>query len=119
LHAARGAPVFVYHFSYVPAAQRATSFGMAHAVETAYTFNSPRVGARFDTEGQAIATAANKYWAAFAKTGDPGSAGGVQWPKFDKADEALLEFGNDGVPAVRKHFDAKRLDWVEEALAVK
>jgi para-nitrobenzyl esterase len=117
LHTARGAPVFVYHFSYVPAAQRATSFGMAHAVETAYTFNSPRAGTPFDDEGKAIAEAANRYWAAFAKTGNPGSAGGVEWPKFDATDEALLEFPNSGVPLVRKHFDKARLDWVEQGLA--
>jgi len=117
MHAARGAPVFVYHFSYVPAATRATSFGMPHAAETAYVFNSPRAGTPFDDEGKAIAQAANRYWAAFAKTGDPGSAGGARWPKFDTADEALLEFGHDGVPAVRKHFDAARLYWVERALA--
>jgi hypothetical protein len=29
----------------------------------------------------------------------------------------LLEFGHDGVPAVRKRFDAARLDWVEQSIA--
>jgi para-nitrobenzyl esterase len=116
-HVSRGAPVYVYHFSYVPAATRATSFGLAHAAETSYVFNAPRAGASFDPEGKAIAEAANKYWAAFAKTGDPGPAGGVRWPAFDAADEALLEFGHDGVPATRKRFDSARLDWVEQSIA--
>jgi para-nitrobenzyl esterase len=116
MHTARGAPVFVYHFSYVPEITRATSFGMPHAVETAFTFNSPRVGAPFDDEGKLLAEAVNKYWAAFAKTGNPGSAGGVEWTAFDAADEALLEFPHTGVPVVRKRFDAARLDWVEQGL---
>jgi len=116
MHAARGAKVFLYHFSYVPQATRATAFGMPHAVETMYTFNSPRAGAPFDDEGKLLAEAANKYWAAFAKTGDPGSAGGVRWPAFSSADEALLEFPHNGVPVVRKRFDAARLDWVEQGL---
>jgi para-nitrobenzyl esterase len=117
MHAARGAPVFMYHFSYVPQATRATSFGMPHAVETMYTFNSPRAGAPFDDEGKLLAEAANKYWAAFAKTGNPGAAGGVEWPKFTADDESLLEFPHDGVAVVRKHFDKARLDWVDQALA--
>jgi para-nitrobenzyl esterase len=116
MHAARGTPVFVYHFSYVPQVTRATSFGMPHAVETAFTFNSPRAGAPFDDEGKLLAEAVNKYWAAFAKTGNPGSAGGVEWPAFDAADEALLEFPHNGVPVVRKRFDQARLDWVEQGL---
>jgi para-nitrobenzyl esterase len=116
LHAAHGLPTFVYHFSYVPKAQRETSFGMPHGAETAYVSSVPRAGTSFDAEGQAIATAANKYWAAFAKTGNPGAAGGALWPKFDATDESLLEFGHDGVPAARKHFHKERLDWVLQSL---
>jgi para-nitrobenzyl esterase len=116
LHASRGLPVFVYHFSYVPVTTRATAFGLAHAAETVYTFNAPRAGTPFDAEGKATAAAANTYWAAFIKTGDPASAGGTRWPKFDAADEALLEFPFNGVPVVRTHFDKARLDWVEQGL---
>jgi para-nitrobenzyl esterase len=116
LHSGSGAPTYVYHFSYTPAAQRATMFGLPHGGEIGYVFNMPRAGTAFDAEGAAIATAANKYWTAFARTGDPDSAGGVAWPRFDRADEALLEFPADGQPSVRKHFHAQRLDWVESGL---
>ncbi len=115
-HASRGQRVFVYHFSYVPAATRATALGMPHAAETAYTFNAPRADTPFDAEGKATAEAANKYWAAFVKTGDPGSAGGVRWPAFDAANESLIEFPHNGIPVVRTHFDKARLDWVEQSL---
>jgi para-nitrobenzyl esterase len=115
LHAKQGNATYVYHFSYTPAAQRATSFGLAHGGELAYVFNTPR-GTAFDDEGKAIASAANKYWAQFAKTGDPDSAGGAPWPKFDAADESVMEFPGSGVPVAAKHFHKDRLDWVEAGL---
>jgi para-nitrobenzyl esterase len=112
------APTYLYHFSYVPATQRAEAYGMGHGAETSYVFGRARAGASFDNEGQLIATAANNYWTAFIKTGDPGAAGGVKWPKFGK-DEALLEFPNNGIPVVRHRFDAPRLDWIEQVLVEK
>jgi para-nitrobenzyl esterase len=116
LHATHGSPTFVYHFSYVPLAQRTTAFGMGHGGETPYVFNTPRPPG-FDEEGKSIATAANNYWVAFAKTGDPASAGGTTWPKFDAAEEMLLEFPFGGIPTVQKHFHADRLNWVEQSLS--
>jgi para-nitrobenzyl esterase len=114
-HSKNGAPTYVYHFSYVPVAQRETAFGLAHGGETSYVFSTPRAGG-FDEEGRAIASAANKYWIAFARTGDPGDAGGVKWPRFDAAQEPLLEFPAGGVPKVQEHFHKERLDWVESNL---
>jgi para-nitrobenzyl esterase len=115
LHAKHGNPTFVYHFSYTPEALRARSFGLAHGGELAYVFNVPRATA-FDDAGKAIAAAANQYWAQFAKTGDPDSAGGVLWPKFEATDEYVMEFPDSGVPVVAKHFHKDRLDWVEAGL---
>jgi len=113
-HAKTGQPTYLYHFSYVPMSMRDQSFGTPHGGEIQYVFNTPRAGGSFDAEGAAIAQAANKYWVAFAKTGNPGSAGGPTWPKFDAADESLVEFGVGGVPVVHKHFHAARLNWVEK-----
>jgi para-nitrobenzyl esterase len=115
LHAQHGNATYVYHFSYTPAAQRASLFGLAHGGEIAYVFNTPRA-TPFDDEGKAVATAANKYWAQFAKTADPDSAGGPKWPRFDAADEYLMEFPATGVPLAAKHFHKERLDWVEAGL---
>jgi para-nitrobenzyl esterase len=112
LHALHGNPTYVYHFSYAPAATRATTFGLPHGGEIAYVFNTPRTGG-FDDEGKAVAQAANKYWAQFAKTGDPDSAGGVLWPKFDSGQEYVMEFPSNGIPVVASHFHKPRLDWVE------
>jgi para-nitrobenzyl esterase len=114
-HSQHGNLTFVYHFSYTPAAQRASSFGLAHGGELAYVFDTPR-GAPFDDEGKAVAAAANKYWAQFAKSGDPDSAGGAMWPRFTAADEYVMEFPASGVPVAAKHFHKDRLDWVEASL---
>jgi para-nitrobenzyl esterase len=116
LHAQHGNPTFVYHFSYTPAAQRATTFGLPHGGELAYVFDTPRA-TPFDDEGKAVAAAANKYWAQFAKTGDPDSAGGALWPRFTAADEYVMEFPASGIPVAAKHFHKDRLDWVEASLA--
>jgi carboxylesterase type B len=101
-----------------PAAQRATMFGLPHGGEIAYVFNTPRATA-FDEEGKAVASAANRYWAQFAKTGDPDSAAEPNWPKFDLADEYVMEFPADGIPVAAKHFHKSRLDWVEASLPTK
>ena len=118
LHAQRGAPTYIYHFSYTPLSQRDTVLGLAHGGEIQYVFNNPRGGGSFDEEGKKIAEAANKYWAEFAKTGNPGAAGGPTWPKFDAADESLMEFPAGGIPIVQHHFHSQRLDLAEK-LATK
>jgi para-nitrobenzyl esterase len=115
IHANHGIPTYLYHFSYVPQAQRATLFGLPHGGEITYVFNTPRATG-FDDEGKAIAAAANSYWTQFAKTGDPGSAGGPQWPRFFVEEEFVMEFPSNGIPAAVKHFHKARLDWVEANL---
>jgi para-nitrobenzyl esterase len=112
LHSLHGNATYVYHFSYTPIAQRAAMFGLPHGGELAYVFNTPRA-APFDEEGKAVASAANRYWAQFAKSGDPDSAGGPKWPKFDLDEEYVMEFPAGGVPVAAMHFHKDRLDWVE------
>jgi para-nitrobenzyl esterase len=113
-HSKNGAPTWNYYFSYVTPAQRATSLGAGHVTEVKYVFNGP--GQNTIPEDWATGQAMNAYWAAFAKYGDPGAAGGVVWPKYDPATEVFLEFANDGVHA-REHHMKARLDYVEQALA--
>lgn len=119
--ARQGLPAFVYHFSYVPAAERATSHGAAHGDEIGYVFeNLPDREIKFGQYSipaatpadRAIARAMHAYWVAFAKTSDPGSAGGPDWPRFRTGAERSIEFGADGV-AVRRDFAKPRLDLIE------
>jgi para-nitrobenzyl esterase len=108
-HVRLGLPTYAYYFSYLPPAQRATSLGLAHGAEIGYVFGRTTGS----PEDLAIGQSANAYWAAFAKYGTPGAAGGPEWPKYDLQREARLEFGVDG-PMVREQFAKARLDWLEQ-----
>ncbi|MDB5453106.1 MAG: carboxylesterase type [Caulobacteraceae bacterium] len=113
-HTANGAPTWNYYFSYLTPAQRATSLGAGHVAEIKYVFNGP--GQNTLPEDWATGASMNAYWAAFAKYGDPGAAGGPAWPKYDPSKEAVLEFSNEG-PRVRAHLLKAQLDYVEQGLA--
>ncbi len=116
-----GAKVWLYHFSYVTAAQRATAPGTTHGGELGYVFETlPRAPLHFGgrdipaatAEDLATAKAIHAYWVSFAKSGDPDSAGGVAWPAYSPASDQLLEFGADG-EAVRSGFMKPRLDVIQ------
>jgi para-nitrobenzyl esterase len=120
-HAEAGVPAFLYHFSYVPAALRQTVPGAAHGAEIIYAFGNtspePRHIGSFvipaaTPEDMAMAKAMHAYWVAFAKTGEPDSAGGPPWAAYNPEKDNLLEFGNDGVE-VRYQFHKARLDLLE------
>ena len=113
-----GVKVYLYYFSYVSAAQRASAPGAGHGSEIGYVFQTlpvkPMVfGARTipaaTPQDLAISKAMHAYWVSFAKTGSPDSAGGPRWPEYQVKSDDVLEFGADGV-AVRDHFLAQRLD---------
>jgi para-nitrobenzyl esterase len=121
-------PAFVYYFSYVPTAFRDSTLGAGHGDEVAYVFGALRkVAVERDAddsrlgpkrlppatpEDEAISRAMHAYWVAFAKTGDPGSAGGPLWPTASETSDVLMEFGSDG-PRVRRDFDKAKLDFFE------
>ena len=121
--ARQGLPAFVYHFSYVPAAARAATFGAAHGSEITYVFQTlPKQALSYGgrdipaatPDDQKVSDAMHAYWVAFAKTGDPDSAGGPVWPRYTEAGDELIEFGADGVN-VRQGFAKARLDLIEAA----
>jgi para-nitrobenzyl esterase len=122
--ARQGLPVFVYHFSYVPASIREKTFGAPHGSEISYVFDTlPTAPTSYyghdipaaTPDDQKVSDAMHAYWVAFAKSGDPDSAGGPRWPHYTVAGDELLEFGADGVH-VRKGFARDRLDLIEAAV---
>jgi para-nitrobenzyl esterase len=112
LHSAK-APTFVYHFTYVPRATRETAYGAGHSAETRYVFGGDSPQRPLDAEDSAVSDTLNAFWAEFIKTGDPGSAGGRKWPKFDRQDEQRLLVTRTGQTEISKHIDPARLDWIE------
>ena len=122
LHTKNGQKAWVYYFSYLPAAQRATVRGMSHGGEIVYAFSTlpdkpltvgTRTIAAALPEDRRIAEAMTAYWVAFAKASDPDSAGGVAWPRYDPATDPVLEFAVGG-PVVKPHFHQATLDLVEQ-----
>ncbi|RAK67251.1 carboxylesterase/lipase family protein [Phenylobacterium kunshanense] len=113
LHTRAGQRAYLYYFSHVPAAQKASQpYGARHTDEIRFVFGAP--AAKFDAADKALSDAMTTFWANFAKTGAPGAAGGVTWPRFDLAREPQVEFA-DGQVAVREQFLKDWRDVVETA----
>jgi len=116
-NARRGIPTYLYYFSYLPAAQRATAMGVRHGGEIGYVFDTlPKTDFSYGAfhmpaatpADEAIAKAMHAYIVAFGKTGRPDAAGGPRWPRAEPGD-VVMEFGDDG-PQVRPDFDRAKLD---------
>jgi para-nitrobenzyl esterase len=119
---ARGAPAYVYRFSYVPAALRQQwRNGVPHGAEIAFAFatlgasQGPFAPPPPTPEDQAVARMANSYWANFARTGDPNGPGLPKWPRYDPGKNEILEFRPDGSPVGAPDPRKARLDVTEQA----
>jgi para-nitrobenzyl esterase len=110
LHTRNGAPTWTYFFADVPdGLKQVRQYGAAHTEELPFVFISPRQ--LLGPGDLKLAREVNAYWASFARTGDPDSAGGVLWPRWSD-DEGQIEFTPEG-PRVRTHFLKQERDLVE------
>lgn len=114
--AARGVPVWLYRYSYVPEALRATVPGAGHDNEMEMVFATPSAQARpgWSANDQKMAETVSNYWVAFARTGNPNVKGQPNWPRLTPEQDRLLEFSKTGT-AVVTDFGRKRLDMLEAA----
>jgi para-nitrobenzyl esterase len=84
-----GAKVYLYNFNVVWAIANG-ALKVGHAAEINHVFGDPYLPAP-DPDSEAVGEGMNRYWAQFAKTGDPNGPGApAQWPQFDPdADKRL------------------------------
>jgi para-nitrobenzyl esterase len=114
LASAAGQPTWAYRFSYVASSLRKSVKGALHATEIPFVFETVRAkyGDATTAEDQALAAAANAYWVAFARTGDPNGDGRPRWPAYSEKDDVVLDFAVTGPMAKADPWKA-RLDLIE------
>ncbi len=115
LSSAVGQPTFAYRFSYVASSIRKDVKGALHATEIPFVFETVRAkyGDATTPEDEAIAAAANAYWVAFARTGDPNGGGQPKWPAYSAAGDVVMDFAITG-PAAKADPWKARLDIIEK-----
>jgi para-nitrobenzyl esterase len=117
----KGAPVWLYRFSYVAESRRGKVAGATHASELPFAFGTLAAvyGARTTAKDRETARAFNAYLGNFARTGNPNAAGLPEWPPFDPAKFTLMNFTVDRGPAVEPDPLQTRVTLVERADACR
>ena len=111
-----GEPAYLYRFSYVAEHLRSSLPGAPHASELPYVFDTLAAANKdqVSSSDRATASAMCRYWANFAKTGDPNGEGLPKWPSFSGTSEMLMDFTVGG-PVARPDPIKERLDAIEAA----
>jgi para-nitrobenzyl esterase len=107
-----GQPAYLYRFSYVPEHLRAGLPGAPHATELPFVFDTvkARYGDKATEKDEATGRAMSRYYANFAKKGNPNGDGLPAWPVYSPSADQLMDFTNDGpvskVNPVKARLDA-------------
>ncbi|XP_053110824.1 fatty acyl-CoA hydrolase precursor, medium chain-like isoform X2 [Hemicordylus capensis] len=91
LHRDAGCPAYVYEFQHPPSSARGLrpDFVKAdHGDEIGYVFGNVFLDSASDEEKQ-LSRTVMKYWANFARNGNPNSDGLVSWPTFGQQEQYL------------------------------
>jgi para-nitrobenzyl esterase len=107
----QGETAYENRFSYVAECMRAQWKGAPHATEIPFVFDTVKAkyGKDLTEKDEAIAQAANAYWAAFAISGNPNGAGRPNWPAYTAGKDVLMDFTAGGPVAEADPWKA-RLD---------
>lgn len=116
--AAKGSPVHLFMFAYVPAALRERMrAGSPHGGDLPFVFGtlSAGRGASPTPEDLAVSRIAQSYWVNFAKTGDPNGPGLPAWPRHATGKDQIFTFRPDGSAGAGPDIRKARLDVTEKA----
>jgi para-nitrobenzyl esterase len=114
-----GAPSWTYFFSRVPPSEKQT-VGAFHAAEIPFVFGSHEKALGVSDDDAALTETMIDYWANFAKTGNPNSAGMAEWPQHT-GDSWMHFSANTGLPTAQVETGVRRekLDALSEGLDIK
>ena len=120
--AAEGVTSYEYRFSYVAGPVRDQPWfkaGALHASEIPFVFDTvaAKYGKELTPQDEAVAQAANTYWANFAKSGDPNGPGLPRWGVYGANTDEIMDFAADGQPVLERDPWRTRLDLTEETRA--
>jgi para-nitrobenzyl esterase len=82
-------PVYRYRFDLGPPSDpKGPQMGAYHSAEIEYVFGQldSKTDVKWSPETRALSAQMQKYWANFAKTGDPNGPGLPKWPVYSSAD---------------------------------
>jgi para-nitrobenzyl esterase len=98
LTVAAGQPTYLYRFSYVASSLRGQVQGALHATEIPFVFSTVKAKYEDKTtpEDVAMGEAANAYWAAFARAGDPNGGDRPRWPEYTAEKDEIMDFALSG-----------------------
>lgn len=93
---AAGVPTYEYRFSYV-----ASSIGMPgaqHASDIPFFFDTEGVkyGDKASDRDRAMGRTISAYIVNFARTGDPNGAGLPKWPRYNRVEDPIMNFSQEG-----------------------
>lgn len=97
-----GVPVYAYRFSYV--AESIGKPGANHATDIPYFFNTVAVkyGKQATPKDIAMGKAISAYLVNFARTGSPNGGRLPAWPRYQRSEDKIMDFAQDGRPRPKK-----------------
>jgi para-nitrobenzyl esterase len=125
--AEQGLPVYEYRFSYVaeslrqPDAEGKLPHGAQHASDIPYFFDTTAIkyGVKASTRDVGMGKAISAYVVNFAKRGDPNGARLPAWPRYARAQDAVMDFAADGKAAAAKDPWGAEIDAAQAAQLAK
>jgi para-nitrobenzyl esterase len=113
----KGAPSYLYHYSYVLSPAKGRVRGAQHGWEIPFVFdswNKVPTAPTLNAQDYEVAKTMHCYWVGFIKTSIPQCRDLPSWPAYTREDDRLMEFGE--TTAVRQHFRKQQLDAQEVAM---